>query len=312
MHRPTKLTVLAMGLAISLAAARPTMAAGDDPARGAKAKRVAQQELQLKIDQLVEQNRALQTQNRAIQDQLNTQKQEIDTLMHQMQATAQPVATLQQQVPQMQQELSDVAKKQRSVPLEVGFRTGWSESPYGMPGGFYYAAFLNHRLLSHEDGIPGGFLSGEMLVGWTQGNHTNTTANLASELGLVPGVSTWMYTLSLQPTVQYHLEPALLGLESLAAFKPYALAGPAMYINLLSTPVVAGKHNSGAGYRHYDADPQGGGVYGLGFELGLSALKVPSIQRLLDKSFVGGEWRFNEYGNGQGYSQYTGSLSFGW
>ena len=311
MRRTTRLTVLAIGLAISLAAARPTIAADGDRASRAKAVRVSQQELQLKINQLQEQNRALEGQNRAIQDQLNTQKQEIDTLMRQMQATAQPVATLQQQVPQMQQELSDVAKKQRSVPLEVGFRTGWSESPYGMPGGFYYAAFLNHRLLSHEDGIPGGFLSGEMLVGWTQGNHVNTTANLASQL-IGPPFSTWVYTLSLQPTVQYHLDPALWGMESLAAFKPYVLAGPAMYINLISTPIVVKNGNPGEGIRHYDADPQGGGVWGLGFELGLSALKAPPIQGILDKSFVGGEWRFNQYGNGQGYSQYTGSISFGW
>lgn len=311
--RPTKLTVLAIGLTISLAAARPTIAAGSgsDPASGPKVVRVSQQELQLRINQLGEQNRTLEIQNRAIQEQLNTQKQEIDTLMHQMQATAQPVATLQQQVPQLQQELSDVAKKQSSVPLEVGFRTGWSESPYGMPGGFYYGAFLNHRLVSHEDGLPGGFLAGEMLVGWTQGNHVKTNANLLSQL-VGPPFSTWIYTLSLQPTVQYHLDPALWGMESLAAFKPYALAGPAMYINLLSTPVVVKKGNPGAGYRHYDADVQGGGVWGLGFELALSALKVTSIQRLLDKSFVGAEWRFNEYGNGQGYSQYTGSLSFGW
>lgn len=312
MRRSTRLIVLAIGLAISLAAARATMAADGDPASRAKARRVSQQELQLRIDQLGEQNRMLEIQNRTIQEQLNAQKQEIESLMHQMQATAQPVATLQQQVPQMQQELSDVAKKQRSIPLEVGFRTGWSESPYGMPGGFYYAAYLNHRLLSHEDGIPGGFLAGEMLVGWTQGNHATTNANLGSQAGLFPAVSTWMYTLSLQPTVQYHLEPALLGMESLAAFNPYALAGPAMYINLLSTPIVVKHGNPGASYRHYDADVQGGGVWGLGFEQGLSALKVAPVQRLLDKSFVGAEWRFNEYGNGQGYNQYTGSLSFGW
>ncbi len=312
MCRQARLTVVVIGLAISLAAARPTIAAGDDPSGGVKVRRVSQQELQLKIDQLGEQNRTLEIQNHAIQEQLNTQKQQIETLMQQMQATSQPVATLQQQVPQMQQELSDVATKQRSVPLEVGFRTGWSESPYGMPGGFYYAAFLNHRLLSHEDGIPGGFLAGEMLVGWTQGNHVTTNANLASQVGLAPAVSTWMYTLSLQPTVQYHLEPALLGLKQLEAFKPYALAGPSMYINLLSTPIVVKNGNPGANYRHYDADVQGGGVFGLGFELGLSALKAEPIQRLLDKSFVGAEWRYNQYGNGQGYNQYTGSVSFGW
>lgn len=308
MGRTTKLTVVAIVIAISFAAARPTIAADSDPARRTKE---SQRELELKIEQLQEQNRALESQNRVIQEQLNTQKQEIDTLMRQMQATAQPVATLQQQVPRMQQELSDVAKKQRSLPFEVGFRTGYSESPYGLPGGFYYAAFLNHRLLSHEDGIPGGFLSGELLVGWTQGNHKVTKANLVSQLGY-PGFSSWVYTLSLQPTVQYHLEPALLGMKALEAFKPYVLAGPAMYINLLSTPIVVGKGTSGHDYRHYTADPQGGGVYGAGFELGLSALRMPLIQGILDKSFVGAEYRFNQYGNGQGYNQYTGSVSFGW
>ncbi len=307
MGRPTKLTLLAIGLAISMAAARPTLAADSDPVRRAKAVRVSQQELLLKINQLQEQNRTLEIQNRAIQQQLSTQQQEIDGLVHQMQVTVQPVANLQQQVPQMQQQLSDVAKKQRSVPLEVGFRTGWSESPYGMPGGMYYAAFLNHRLLTHEDGVPGGFISGEMLVGWTQGNHANTPANLTG----YPS-SSWLDTLSLQPTLQYHLDPALLGMEQLAAFKPYVLGGPAMYISMMSTPDVAGKGNSGAGYRHYDADPQGGGVWGAGFELGLSALKLPPIQGLLDKSFIGGEWRFDQYANGQGYNQYTGSISFGW
>jgi uncharacterized protein YoxC len=310
MRRSIKLSLAAVGFAVSLIVPRVSLAVGDDPGRP-KATKVSPQELQLRINQLEQQNRVLEIQNRTIQDQLNQQKQAIDGLMHQMQATAQPVATLQQQVPQLQAELSDVKTKQKSIPLEVGFRTGWSESPYGMPGGFYYAAFLNHRLLSHEDGIPGGFLAGEMLVGWTQGNHTKTNANLVSQLGH-PAFSTWMYTLSLQPTVQYHLEPELLGMESLAAFKPYALAGPSMYINLLSTPLVVKNGNAGAGYRHYDADVQGGGVFGFGYELELSMLKVPSIQRLLDKSFIGAEWRYNLYGNGQGYNQYTGSVSFGW
>jgi hypothetical protein len=121
-----------------------------------------------------------------------------------------------------------------------------------------------------------------------------------------------LYTLSLQPTVQYHLDPALIGLAQLEAFKPYALAGPAMYINMLSTPVVVKSGNPGANYRHYDADVQGGGVFGTGFELGLSVLKAPEIQGILDKTFIGAEWRYNQYGNGQGYNQYTGSVAFGW
>src|SRR5581483_5931359 len=201
---------IAIGLAIAIAAAHPSIAAGADPAGGPRARVASQQELQRRVIQLEQQNRTLEIQNRAIQDQLNTQKQEIEGLVRQMQATTQPVAALQRQVPQIQQQLSDVksdvAKKSSTIPLEVGFRSGWSESPYGMPGGFYYGAFLNHRLLSHEDGVPGGFIAGEMLVGWTQGNHALTNANLVSQLTGTPA-NTWMYTLSLQPTVQYHLDP---------------------------------------------------------------------------------------------------------
>ncbi|HTR61992.1 MAG TPA: hypothetical protein VMH37_09840 [Candidatus Binataceae bacterium] len=315
MKRPLALGALIIGLGIALAGARPSLAAEDDGAGRIRVRKLSQQELQQRIIQLEQRNQTLEIQNRAIQEQLNAQKQAIDGLVHQVQETAQPVASLQQQVPQIQHQLSDVsrsvAKVERSVPLEVGFRTGWSESPYGMPGGFYYGAFLNHRLISHEDGIPGGFISGEMLVGWTQGNHALTRANLVSQLGH-PAFNTWMYTLSLQPTVQYHLDPALLGLEQLAAFKPYALAGPSMFINLLSTPLVVKNGQPGAGYRHYDANVQGGGVFGSGTEVALSALRVPAVQGLLDKSFVGAEWRYNLYGNGQGYNQYTGSISFGW
>lgn len=310
MLRSIRIFLPAIAAAIALSAIAPARAA--DTPRGRVA---SQQELQRRIIQLEQQNRALEVQNRSIQEQLNNQRREIEGLARRMQGTAQPVATLQQQVPQLQQKLDDVAKsterKEGSVPLEVGFRTGWSESPYGMPGGFYYGAFLNHRLLTNEDGIPGGFIAGEMLVGWTQGNHALTNANLVSQLTGTPA-NTWMYTLSLQPTVQYHLDPALIGLESLAAFKPYALAGPSMFINLMSTPLVVKKGKPGNGYRHYDADVQGGGVFGLGFEIGLSILKLPAIQRILDKSFVGAEWRYNQYANGEGYNQYAGSISFGW
>jgi hypothetical protein len=241
-----ELCLFTIGIALQLVLTSPCLAAsGDAPARISKA---TAQQLQQRIDALEERNRTLEIQNRNIQDQLNSQRSEIDALKSQIQATAQPVAAMQQQVQQistMQAEMSDVAKKQRSIPLQVGFRTGWSESPYGMPGGFYYAAYLNHRLLTNEDGIPGGFLSGEMLVGWTQGNHVNTNANLLSQLGHPP-FSSWLYTLSLQPTVQYHLDLALIGLAELEAFKPYALAGPAMYISMLSTPVVVKSGNPGA------------------------------------------------------------------
>jgi hypothetical protein len=59
-----------------------------------------------------------------------------------------------------------------------------------------------------------------------------------------------------------------------------------------------------------NADFQGGGVIGLGAQLSLSALEVDSIQGILNKSFLGAEWRYNHMANGQGFSQFTGSLGF--
>ena len=84
-----------------------------------------------------------------------------------------------------------------------------------------------------------------------------------------------------------------------------------MWINLLSTPIVV-KNGPGSRYRHYDADVQGGGVFGLGTEMSLASVHLEPIQRILNKTMVGGEWRYNQFGNGEAFQQYTGSLSFGW
>jgi hypothetical protein len=271
----------------------------------------AQAAMQAQIDLLQKQNEMLQQQNRAIQTQLSQQKSEIDSLRQQMQTTAQPVAQLQHDTAKMKEQFADIEKKQSKLPFEVGFRTGWGESPYDMPGGFFFGAYLNHMLLSEEDGIPGGFVTGELMAGAILGNHADTNANLVGQLAQVSS-STWLDTIEIQPTVQYHLDPAALGHPELAAFKPYVLGGPAMYINLMSTPIVVKSNVPGNSYRHYDADFQAGGVFGMGFELGLTALRVPAIQNILDKSFVGAEWRYNQMGNGEGFNQYSGAVSFGW
>lgn len=267
--------------------------------------------LERRLEMLEKQNQLLEEQNRAIQGQLSGQKAEIDSLKQQLQFSVQPVASLQQDVPRLKQQVADIERKRADLPLEVGFRTGWSESPYNMPGGFFYGAYLNHRLLTAEDGIPAGFVSGELMAGVVMGNHATTGGNLLSVLNKIPA-SSWLYTIEIQPTVQYHLDPALLGYESLGAIKPYVLAGPAMWINLLSTPIVVGGNQPATRYRHYDADFQGGGVFGFGTEVSLSALKASAIQPILNKSFLGAEWRYNQFANGEAFQQYTGSVGFGW
>jgi uncharacterized protein YukE len=302
--------LIAAAIAATMAVSMPcvAMAAGG----GAKTS-ASQRALEVRLEMLEKQNQMLEQQNRTIQSQLSNQKAEIDVLKQQIQGTAQPVANLQQDVPKLKQQVADIEKKQSVLPFEVGFRTGWAESPYKMPGGFFYGAYLNHLLLTHDDGIPGGFVSGELMAGVVMGNHANTTANLASQL--VPALgsqSTWLDTVEIEPTVQYHLDPGSLGYEKFSWIKPYVLAGPAMYISLMSTPVVAKGKIAGDNYRHYDADFQGGGVFGLGTELSLSQIKAPAIQGILDKSIVGAEWRYNQFGNGEGFNQYSGSIGFGW
>jgi uncharacterized protein YoxC len=293
------LAMLAIAIAPSAAAARTVRTSA------------AQQAMQAQIDLLQKQNEMLAQQNRAIQQQLSHQKSEIDSLRQQMQSTAQPVAQLQQDTAKIKEQFADIEQKQSRLPFEVGFRTGWGESPYDMPGGFFFGAYLNHMLLSEDDGIPGGFVTGELMAGAILGNHANTNANLIGQLAKTSS-STWLDTIEIQPTVQYHLDPAALGHPELAAFKPYLLGGPAMYINLMSTPLVIKSNVPGNSYRHYDADFQAGGVFGMGFALGLNALRVPAIQKILDRSFVGAEWRYNQMGNGEGFNQYSGAVSFGW
>ena len=204
------------------------------------------------------------------------------------------------------------AAHNRGTPVQVGFRTGWSESPYAMPGGFFYGAFLNHLLLTEEDGIPYGVVTGELMAGVILGNHAVTTANLASQLGVAGPVSTSLLTLEIQPTVQYHADLARMGLPKLAALDPYVLGGPGIWVSMMTTPVVVKGSIPGSGYRHQDADLQPGGVFGFGSTLRLGKLfEMPAAQGILDKSTVGAEWRYNYLANGAGFNQYTGSVAFG-
>ena len=279
-------------------------------AAGGGAKLSPSRAMEARLEALERQNQMLEEQNRAIQGQLSAQKTEIDTLKQQLLGTTQPIAGLQHEMPKLKQRVAEVENAQLDLPLQVGFRVGWSQSPYGMPGGLFYGAYLNHRLLSPEDGIPGGFVSGELMAGWVQGTRAPSTGNLLSILKGTAATA-WLDTIEIQPTVQYHLDLGMLGYPSLETLQPYVLAGPGMWINLMSTPIVS-SHGPGAGFRHYDADVQGGGVFGLGIETSLSMIRLEPIQGILDKTFVGAEWRHNQFGNGESYEQFAGSLGFGW
>jgi hypothetical protein len=275
---------------------------------------------------------ALERENNELRAEVRQQKEELQSVTQKVEATSQSqaaqvnqldqkVTATSQEVPALQTQIVTLEKRQRKLPVQVGFRTGWSESPYDMPGGYFYGAYLSDKLLDEEDGVPGGYITGELMAGIVLGNNALTNANLLSQLLPVVGkpatpFKAYLDTIEIQPTVQYHLNLASVGLEQLSAFKPYALAGPGIWISTLSTPVVVGKfpvpgNVPGSGYRHSDADIQPGGVYGLGFELALSSLHAGLLQGIVNRTSVGAEWRFNELANGENFQQYTGSIAFG-
>lgn len=278
-----------------------------------------------RLDILERENSELRAEVQRQKEQLRnlTQKTEAtyQTQAAQVNALDQKLTSSTQALPKIETQLDYVQKKQRHLPVQVGFRTGWSESPYDMPGGYFYGAYLSDKLLDDGDGVPGGYITGELMAGIVLGNNALTNANLLSQLLPVVGApatpfKTYLDTIEIQPTVQYHLDLASVGLEDLKAFKPYALAGPGIWISTLTTPVVVGKFPvkgavPGFGYRHSDADVQPGGVYGLGFELALSSLHGGVLQGILDRTSIGAEWRFNDLANGENFQQYTGSIAFG-
>lgn len=260
----------------------------------------------------------LERENRELRREVDRQQQELEGLKSQMDTTSQSqsaevndlkrkVETSAEQLPEVKSELAKVAS---DTPVKVGFRTGWGESPYAMPGGFFYGAYLADRLLSAEDGVPGGYVSGELMAGAVFGNHVSTSANLVGQLTGKPSYS-YMDTIEIQPTAQYHLNLASVGLTRLEGVDPYVLAGPGLWITTMATPLAVTGSIPGSGYRHDDANVQPGGVFGGGIEVSLARIYALPIQRILNRLSVGAEWRFNLLGNGEGFNQYAGSASVG-
>jgi len=248
-----KRVMLLVGLSLSFAASPAVAGAASRPAK------VTPSQLQQVLDRLdsvEQQNRAIQQENRDLRSQVLELKQQVQPAAAQKASIDQEVkAQVQQQVAPLAQQVNATSAVQRELPYGVGFRVGYSESPYRMPGGLRYSAFLNFRLLTEEDGIPFGDVTGELEAALVQGNGAKTVNNLATIL--VPPIGpaeSWLQTVEIQPTVQYHLNLASLGFPKLAELKPYALAGPGVWISMFSTPVVNKAPGPGQGFRATDAD----------------------------------------------------------
>jgi cell division protein FtsB len=195
----------------------------------------------------------LEQENRRLRNQLDRQQREIESLKQSVQklnATSQNVPAIQRQVPELKSQIAALQQKRRELPFDVGFRTGWAESPYDLPGGFFWGFYGGRELLTQDDGIPGGIISAELMGGVIQGNHTNAfgasspTPFLARDIappgtfigpsrfrfGSAAFVSSghqWANTIEIEPTIRYALE-----LPGLRALDPYALVGPSMFLTI--------------------------------------------------------------------------------
>ncbi len=288
---------LGLGSAISLIAFS-AISVNARPAYAGDAKSASSTLILNRLDELEHQNAELRAQIAQLRQTVNNNAQKTaEAQASAAQATAQVTAYKERQ--------------SASHDVQWGARTGWSESPYAMPGGYFYGAYLSDRLLTQENGVPYGDITGELVVGAVFGNNAKTNANLACQLTGCQS-KTSLTTLEIQPTLQYHADLSAMGFKRLSMVEPYVLAGPGFWISMMDTPVVVHGSTPGRGYRHTDADFQPGGLFGFGTNLKLGkVLESRPIQGVLDRSQIGAEWRYNLLANGEGFNQYTGTVAFG-
>lgn len=210
-----------------------------------------------------------------------------------------PQQNLQNQINQLQQEVQQLKTGGLHIPFDVGFVSGWAESPYDLPGGFFWGFFVDHQVVTRAEGMPYGNLGLELLTGVIQGNHTDQFASV--------GLPT-MYanTIEIEPTLRYHLDIDILG-----PVKPYVLVGPGMFITMFQGKSVRTAASPGARFQPGSTDFQPGYTTGVGFRCDLSRLDIPAIQGILNRTAVNAEWRYNGLANGEQFQQYTGGISFG-
>lgn len=276
-----------------------------------------------RLDTLENENRELRSEVRQLKGRVEASTQEVPSLQQAQKVVQQELPKIDQRVAKVETHQSELTKKQREPMFGVNFYAGYSESPFKLPGGFYYAASIDHKLWTEEDGVPGGMISGEFLVGLTQGNRTNPITLDTALLGKVP-VRAFVNTISIEPTAKYHLDlehasyldnPNLRWLKSLS---PYALVGPGMFVTIAESPgLTAGQvplppQFKGRRFQNVtEADIHPGYFYGVGFKYRLEQLSIPAIQGVLDRLSVGGEWRQNHFANGETFNQYSGAIDLG-
>jgi hypothetical protein len=310
--------VLLVGCLLFPTGVRAGSTSGSDPSVKQMMRQVEQ-----RLDTVEQENRSLREQVLELRQQVNTQAPTVSAmqqhLTQDMPKTEQRVANIEKWQEASDQQLASLKLHEES-PFKgsgLGFRAGWSEVPFDLPGGFYWDMHLGHRLFEERDGIPWGDINGELAIGLIEGNQQNSTLSTLAGTPLAHPVNTQdsATLVTIAPTVRYTL-------RRLEPFEPTVFAGPEILINLFETrplnagqlplpPEISQKGIPTIGSGHVFA----GAVFGADLQYRLSdiasALNIPASERFFSKITVGPEWRYHAMENGENFQSYSGEITVG-
>jgi hypothetical protein len=194
-------------------------------------------------------------------------------------------------------------------PTWAGVRAGYQGFPFGQKeGGFYYGAFVGHRLIDHREGMPYGDLDFEFGAGVARSGNDQVTVNSSAAGGRV-NVELRQRMISIWPDLKYQLNPLTSW-----GFSPYVTGGPGIWIDIIETPPLTGALQyppPGIAARKLPVTEGAslfeGGQGGAGFELSLARTGI----RLLQPMHLGFDYRYSAWTTGQRFSTYSMLLTYG-
>lgn len=190
----------------------------------------------------------------------------------------------------------------------AGVRAGYQGFPFKQKrGAFFYGAYLEHRFLDREEGMPYGDLDLEFGAGVALSGSDHVLVNSAVAGGPVT-VEFRQRMISIWPALKYRL-------DALNAYgiSPYLTGGPGVWVDIIETPPLVGglqfptqelaarKLPAAEGASLFE-----GGQGGAGVEFSLARSRVPVLERMK----LGFDYRYSAWTTGQRFNTYSMLLSY--
>jgi hypothetical protein len=262
--------------------------------------------LEARLQEVETEMAQLRRKKQAVQQDLDHQKQEAAALKAQL---AQPAAASNSDRPARRQSSEDTRTDYTTPGTQWGTRVGWQEFPYHQQqGGFFYSFFIDHRLFSQAEGVPGGDLGAEINVGVGRSG-TDQVEDFSDVLLIKRQLNYRQTMLSAWISMKYHLNYfAPYGV------RPYVAAGPGIWADVIeSAPLFIGQSlpSKTLSRRKLPVDAAAGlypgGQLGGGFEVSLARTHLPYLERVN----IGFDYRYSSWSSGERISNYSFSLSAG-